>query len=231
VRIYSIAFIAVLMIGDSAQAGIIVAPNANTSVDGNSVQLDPFGELGNPQEFQWVLNGSQLTGIVGDNITAIGFRLASGQSGQAPSTINSFDLELSSSNNPIGSLSTTYANNIGSNAVTVYNGSLSLPGLTGGAGPNPFFLITFTTPFTYTGGNLLMTLVSSSDDSFAVDANAVGDGLGDTVAFFPVNSTKAEYYNYPITEFQFTTPEPASSGLIALGLLAMGVLARHTTSR
>ena len=229
-RIYPIAF-AALIIGVSAQAGTIVAPNGNTSANGNSSQLDPFGEGGNPQEFQWLLNGSQLTSMVGDNITAIGFRVASGLSDQAPSTINSFDMELSSSNNPIGSLSTTYADNIGSNAVTVYNAPLSLPALTGGAGPNPFFLITFETPFTYTGGNLLMTLISSSDDSFAVDANAVGDGLGDTVAFYPTNSTKAEYYNYPITEFQFTTPEPPSFCLLVLGLLAFGPLARRTTSR
>jgi hypothetical protein len=225
----------VVFAGSIAQAGLLVAPNANTSTKGNAAQLILFGESGNESTFQWDLRGSQLTAMVGDTITALGFRLNAGSSSFGPSTISTFDLELSSSNNPIGSLSTTFANNIGANAVTVYNSPLILGSLTGGSGPNPFFLINFTTPFAYTGGDLLMTLLTSSESSFAVDANSYGDGLADTVSNWNIGGLRAESYTYPITEFQFTagatTPEPASIALVAGGLIAIGARRRNRDAR
>ena len=104
----------------SAFAGTIVAPNANTSANGSTDQLFLFGEGSNSAEFQWEFAASQLTSIVGDTITAIGFRLESGEGTQTgPISIGSFDLELSPGVNPIGSLSGTFANNIGAGGVTV----------------------------------------------------------------------------------------------------------------
>jgi hypothetical protein len=208
-----------------SQASTIVVPNANTSVNGNAVQFLLFG-TGTTNEFQWQLAGSQLTSVVGDSLTGIGFRLAAGQASvPGPTTINMFNLGLSPSVNPIGALSTTFTDNIGPGAVTVLSGALSLGALTGGAGPNPFFIINFSTPYHYTGGDLVMTLNTSSNSTFAVDANTV-DSLGDTVG--SLNGGVAEFFNYPITEFQAavtaTVPEPASLLTMAAGILLLASL-------
>jgi hypothetical protein len=200
-----------------APAGVVVVPNANTSANGNVNQAAPFGILSGT--FQWELASSQLTALTGDSLTAIGFRLYGGEASIAgPSSIASFSLELSPAVNPIGSLSGTTANNIGAGGVIVYSGALNLGALTGGAGPNPFFLINFTTPYTYSGGNLVMTAtVTGGAANVIVDANNYGDGLGDTS-----EGGKAEFFTYPITEFQGSavaaTPEPASLLMVCGGV-------------
>lgn len=166
--------------------------------------------------------------MIGGDVTGIGFRLPGGASSiAAGTTIGSWDLELSPAVNSIGSLSTTIASNIGSGGVTVFNNSLTLGALTGGAGPNPFFVINFTTPYLYTGGDLVMTLVVSNTSDFGVDANPT-DSHGDTSVIFGSAAGQTELFNYPITEFQFQAsaaiPEPASVLLIGAGLAAFAYL-------
>jgi hypothetical protein len=224
---------ALAALASSAHAGLLVAPNANAGANGNAVSFIPLGETASGWTFQWQFPAAQLASMVGDTITAIGFRLPGGISSIAAGvTEASWDLELSGAANSIGSLSPTFANNIGAGATTVYNNSLTLPAMTGGAGPNPFFLISFTTPYTYTGGDLLMTLVTGiASQSVEIDANAP-DSNGDTVgASMPGATTgRAEFYNYPITEFQFTAtaaPEPGTVALFLTGGLALCGLYRR----
>jgi hypothetical protein len=215
-----------LSFGISARADIFdVAPNANASMNGNGAQFFVF-DTDSPITFQWDIAASQLTSLVGLDITALGFRLPGGAS-TVGSTINfpSFDLELSSSLNPLGSLSSTPASNVAANAVTVYNAPLTIPAnsLIGGPGPNPFYLIEFTTPFLYTGGDLLMTLQRTGETAVGVDANSV-DSLGDTVGCSG-GTCFAQFYNYPITEFEATSAVPETSSVFLMGTVALGCLA------
>jgi hypothetical protein len=212
-----------------AQADLIVAPSANTSANGNADTIVPLGEQDDTWTFQWQLAGSQLSAMVGDTVTGIGFRLATGESSvPAGTSIGSWNLELSSAANALGSLSSTVTSNIGPHATSVFDNSITLPALTGGTGPNPFFLILFSTPYTYTGGDLLMTLnVTNGNLLQELDGNVV-DANGNTVGFdFGDASTKVGFYNYPITEFQFTstttlpTPEPALLPLLLGGGFAL----------
>lgn len=114
----------------AAQAGLVVLPNSNAAANGNSGTVIPFAEGTQDVLFQWDIAGSQFGSVpVGSSITALGFRLAGTQSTlpSAPLTIGTFDLQLSTSLNPIGALSATEANNIGPDAVTVLSGPLVIP--------------------------------------------------------------------------------------------------------
>lgn len=219
-------------------ANTLVVPSTSTGTNPIVTQQALFGEGSNDVTFQWVLAGSQLTAMIGDPITGIGFRLGGGTTDIGPTTYSMWDLELSSSLNPVGSLSTNFASNIAPNGVTVLSGPLSLGPVTGGSGPNPFFLIDFTSPFTYTGGDLLMTLNvanASTFNIFDVDANHVGDGVGDTVSQVPfINGGQplAHFVNYPTTEFQYSgatsaAPEPSTLFLLGGGLLACSRLLKR----
>ena len=220
-----------LVSGLSAQAATVVTPSGNLITNGNTSQLGVFGNGGgSPITFQWDFTASELNGLVGTTLTGIGFRLPGGSSTVSSSTsVGVWDLELSGSLNAFGSLNPTPSNNIAPGGTTVYDQSLVIPAnsFVGGAGPNPFYVINFTTPYTYFGGDLLMTVTNPGTANLAVDANFV-DAHGDTAACFSTGC-QAQFFNYPITEFQFTpgfavTPVPPALPLFISGLSALGLL-------
>jgi hypothetical protein len=144
-----------------------------------------------------------------------------------------YDIQLSRPANPFPTLNSTFAANIGPDVVLVRSGPLTVPtgAFTGGAGPNPFFDIEFTTPYTYNGGDLLVTLghtTATSGTGFAIDANLVADGQANTDLTNSFTDTlgQTNLNNYPITEFSFSpataaVPEPASLTLLGLGAVGM----------
>jgi hypothetical protein len=211
-----------LAYGPGARADVLVAPNANAGANGDTGTVLVFGSgSGNTSTLQWSLAASQLTAMQGATITGIGFRLpGDADTITTDTTVGTWDLQLSGSLNPIGSLDPTPANNIAPDAVTVFDAALVIPAnsLVGGAGPNPFFVITFTTPFTYTGGDLLMTLVEPNTANVLVDANSV-DANGDTAGCNPAPGCRGQFFNYPTTEFVFsgtTTPVPEPPSLLLI---------------
>src|SRR5262249_46372646 len=144
--------------------------------------------------YQELIDPNQLSALhVGNRIGGMGFRLATvaGYTDSWPPvdiTWSGYQVVLSTSPNDVAHISNTFANNIGADAVTVRDGPLTLPtnSFVGGAvfpDINPFYLmIPFSTPFTYNGGTLSVTIRHKDSDAtsggarFLEAPNVAGSG-------------------------------------------------------
>ena len=219
----------VLAVSGFANAGLIVAPNENASIEGDSNNCYPFSC--SIYRYQQVFNSS-FFGSQSGIIEEIAFRL----DGNSQSFSNqSFDLEirLSNTNTSAGTLSTTFANNIGSDETLVLDSIISLSSNVV-TGVNPFdIIIDIADIFEYDGtSNLLLDIVRISGSSEPFDSvrndvsasemnrvwsstnSLTGESLGDRglVTQFRIATTAQE---------PSTVPEPSTLAIFALGIMGL----------
>jgi hypothetical protein len=152
-----------------------VVPPANLAVEGDGSEgagnSAGGGIIDAASTIQFIYGSSFLSGIpIGAQIGGIQFRREGGfaSTPNADVTYTNFSLTLSKSLAAPGSLSTTFASNQGPDAIEVRNGSLFVAtnAYPGTLSPNAFGpVISFTTPYTYTGGDLLVTIRHTGADS------------------------------------------------------------------
>lgn len=225
-RVFALALLAAGLLAGPAAAGLIVAPTSLAAAEGN-VSFSADTAL----TTQVVYAPAQLAGLLpGDRITGLQFRFNGGEAAgpAAPVSFANFDVYLGPSNFAPGSLSTSTAGNQGAGTVLARGGPITFAAnsFPGGAGPNPFGpLIPFTTPYTYTGGDLLLTLSHSAPSSVLVfDADVGLTGVqgrqngGYNSSFVLQNMSQFAFV------VQFTTaapavPEPAT--VVVFGGLAL----------
>jgi hypothetical protein len=231
VACYAYAF-ALVPGGIAARAGVIMAPAALAGSEGNS--LYNFTSAG-AYTYQQLYGTSQLTGLTpGDVISGLQFRLNGGDPTGPAAGVNlsNFDVYLGPSNFAVGSLSSSTAGNEGPGTVLARSGAISFaagsyPG--GGTGPDPFGpVIPFTTPFTYTGGSLLLTLSYSTPTGGPLSFDA-GSPLNDVQARSGAgynNATVSANFSGTGLVAQFV-PEPAGALLVIAGMLAHAMARRR----
>ncbi|MBD1843291.1 hypothetical protein H6F89_07725 [Cyanobacteria bacterium FACHB-63] len=215
----------------AAHALTVVAPNSAMSTDGNSASGLPLSS--NAATIQFIYPTSALGGLAnGDQITGIAFRLNNSESSPSPAlTFSNYVIQLSQSINAPGSLSTTFAANIASDGVTVRNGSLTFVAnsFPSGANPNAFgSVINFTTPYTYTGGSLLITLSHTGNGSGIfplIDADSTFGGQSLTATGSFNATTGNPNVATPIAQFTVQPVPFAFSPLPGLLLTGVGKLA------
>jgi hypothetical protein len=183
----------------------LAAPGALASTAG-SIGTNTLTQQAS-RTYQVVYSASELPVLPGTALTGVTWRIASTSALASwpaqDATWADYEIRLSTSLNPPGSLSTSFAENIAPDAVTVRSGPLVIPALSfpGGAftpavngwGPR----IDFTTPFIYTGGDLLITIRHSGNstgtnrfmDSIAIDD--LNNGYGSLVQAISTSGSAA----------------------------------------
>jgi len=208
----------------SAQGTLqVVVPSGHANVEGNSATTALFSN--SPLKLLQVFSASEFglpQGATGA-ITSLAFRFdgASGQifNGGWPG----LSVTLSTTPRSPDSLSPVFAENVGPDALNVFNNILLIRATNSGVSPRMFeVLIQFTRPFFYdpSRGNLSMEIITSSGpQSLVLDAqDSFGDGLGRVFGSQGGFNGTVDSLGI-VTRFEITpVPEPNHASFFVLGL-------------
>lgn len=142
-------------------ASTTVIPNSYAALGGTGAFTGPFSTAA--RTYQWLINANQLTTMVGNNIISLAMRIPTSSVANWPTsdvTYSNFDIYIGPGRAP-ASKSLTFDSNFTGAKTLVRSGSLVIAAnsYTFGGTPNAFgTAITFTTPYLYSGGNLLVEL-------------------------------------------------------------------------
>jgi hypothetical protein len=168
----------------------VIAPEAKTSAPGETGYSVLFNAGGNV--LQGVYAEDQLRGLrIGSLITGMSMRQQSrfGSSANWPAAstlVNRFDVTLSTSPVAPQSMSDTFASNIGTDAILVRSGPMTIPAIAfpfvqSVTRPNENeWFIQFTEPFAYKGGPLSVTIRNDSgagSGQFFADAHTASSAI------------------------------------------------------
>jgi len=173
-----------------------VLPPANAAVNGGTGNFIPLG-VSSGGAYQVLYEPSQLVGLpIGGRITSIRLRQWNSESSAWPpaaAVCTDYEIRLGTSTRTAATVSTTFANNI-SGAVLVRDGALNLDanaypgGAATGTTPEDWGpVIAFSTPYTYTGGPLVIEFRNNGTGAVTHFADAVtpftaGAALGTTAS-------------------------------------------------
>jgi len=204
----------------------VVVPNSARTTEGGTNNSYPFNitPFGLPsQRYQQVYAASQFGG--GGLITQIIFRPDAFAGNAFTSTLPDIQIDLSNTSAADDGLSTTFANNVGSNDTVVFaRGPLMLSSAFTGPpnGPKDFdIVITLTTPFFYNPamGNLLLDVRNFGGGS-TCSFDAVftpADGVSRVFSTTNVNATTGNTDTLGLVTGFNIVPEPGTVALLLVG--------------
>jgi hypothetical protein len=210
------------------KADIIVTPIPATT-EGGSTGSFPFGTT-TGQRYQQVYSSSSFSSFGSVLfIDQIAFRVNGNQGNVSNFSIPNIQLNLSTTSQAVDGLSSTFASNVGTNDIIVFNGAIGPLNLTGNMSPNPFDLVfNLSTPFSYdpSAGNLLLDVRRASGGSFAIFdvVTTTGDAVSRVAGpSGNVNSLSgATSTSGLVTQFNVAAvPEPSTYAMMFLGLGAI----------
>ena len=208
-----------------------IVPGQFALAEAGSSDNAPLGA--SEQHFQQMFSSALLTNFsVGNWIDGIAFRVDGNETAVPAQTIPIYDISLSESPNAPGSLSATFADNRGADFLTVRSGALTLNAgdFPGGSSPNNFGWISFSTPYQYQGGDLLIEVAyqgfsagRNADAVYPFTANlaqtAFGNGYSSTTADAGLYA-EALVMGFSISSVD-PIPEPSAFFMLGVGFLLL----------
>jgi len=210
-------------------------PNAYAGLAGTGGFLGPFANA--PRTYQLLIDASQLTQHLGNQMTGISFRLPASATADWPGTdlvYGTYDIRLSGSVDP-SARSLTFANNVVGTQTLVRSGALTVPAasFSAGASPNAFGLtLAFDSGYQYSGGDLLVEIrhTGSNGTSASVDAmlatGGAAQGYGTLFSAAWSSSftgTSGSQGNFSVMQIT-SVPEPGTWLMLAMGLAGLAGL-------
>lgn len=226
------AALAVVALAGSAAMAIVV-PNDRAATAGNGGFLSPLAS--SARSYQWVIDESQLIGLLGQSINSVALRALPSATVAWPAastTYSNYDIYLFPSVDPTAR-STTFALNYAGPVTQVRAGSLTIDAgsYTVGASPNAFGpAITFDSGYLYSGGDLGVEIRHNGSNGTNLSTDAVtassGPGSGYGVAFASqwgsgYTSAGGSNGNFAIIDLG-VVPAPSAAALLGLGALVAG---------
>jgi hypothetical protein len=217
-RVWALA-LGVFLLTSPVGAVSVIVPNNYAGTEGGNNNSFPFNIAASSlssARYQQIYNAGEFTAMPGGGyITQILFRPDTGTHGFAfSSTLGDVRIDLSTTSVGADGMNTTFANNVGADAVNVYFGALPLSSTCTGpvAGPKDFdIVINLRTPFFYNpvNGNLLMDVWNyNGGSSTYFDAVwAFGDPISRLYTFLGASASTGQTDSAGlVTKFTIVTP-------------------------
>ena len=136
-KVLSIFILSIMCLCLNVYAGsTVVVPNANINTDGNGLNVLPFACNIEEIRYQQLYDSSQFEGPC--YITEIRLRRDAAGVDLGPADVSNVIIQFSTSPNDVSSISSTFADNIGSDVVTVFDGTIKVHTDCGSDNPCPF---------------------------------------------------------------------------------------------
>lgn len=223
--------LAVLCAAPAAMAGIneYVMPPSYENVAGPNVFIGPLAN--GPRTYQLLMHADMLTDLLGQPLDGISWRLPPAATEAWPAsdaTFGNYDIYLSGSVAPADRSTANFSSNVVGLQTQVRSGALTIfagehPS---GGSPNEWGTkIGFNTPYTYTGGHLLLEIRHTGSNSNSRNVDAIGTAVSGYGTLFSAAwatgaaANNGSQGNFSI--FRFTAvPAPSAAAVMGLGLLA-----------
>jgi hypothetical protein len=226
-----------MLLAAPTQAVTLVTGGASLATsEGNTTSSNGFiGSLNLTSQLQIVASDLAAQGLQsGDTITGVRTRLESGGIMTGNRSISDFEITLAQAANALGSMSTTYASNMTA-PVLVHDGAFTFldSQMPEGSTPNAFGqLVSFTTPYTYQGGDLIFMFTRQAVTGGGGVFTDAHNGDGTIVRNLNVGSFQATtgslVSSHAVLQLEFSSvPEPSRAVLLLGGLLGMALRRRR----